>query len=455
MLRLVGPQVECLFDLGLPVEVPELPADLAAIDVLLSDQSLLAPVIAAWDQRARVFGRPSIPIERWVRLMVIKTRTGWGYETLVREVADSLHLRRFCRIALTERVPDESTIRKLTRRLGPEVVDEITRLVIGREVRERRFTVRAIRVDSTVVEADVRFPNDTALATDATRVLAREARKVVALAGPGAKTVRDRSRTAGGKLREISRTVARRTGEAKSIVLRLTGEAGELVTQSVRETRRLAARLRARARGRGAHAKLAAARRLEEQADRAAKIARQIEQRLAEEKITDRLVSMFDPDARPIRKGKLRAPTEFGYVFQIAEITENTRRGARGMLLPAPTRLGNPAEDTLLTDTARELERLGLSPRDVALDAGFRPGPTRASLPNAERVFIAGRQSTGSKHTDRRLAKYRVGCEGRISHIKRRYGARRSRLKGQDGARTTVGWTILAYNLDTLAIRTA
>src|ERR1700742_2029442 len=63
---------------------------------------------------------------------------------------------------------------------------------------------------------------------------------------------------------------------------------------------------------------------------------------------------MFDPDARPIRKGKLRAPTEFGYVFQIAEITENTRRGARGLLLPATTRLGNPAEDTLLADTARE-----------------------------------------------------------------------------------------------------
>jgi transposase, IS5 family len=118
MLRLVGPQVECLFDLGLPVEVPELPPDLAAIDAVLGDPALLEPVAAVWDARAREFGRPSVPIERYVRLMVIKTRTGWGYEALVREVSDSLHLRRFCRIALTERVPDESTLRKLTRRLG-------------------------------------------------------------------------------------------------------------------------------------------------------------------------------------------------------------------------------------------------------------------------------------------------------------------------------------------------
>ena len=59
-----------------------------------------------------------MPMDRFVRLMVVKARSGWGYETLVREVSDSLHLRRFCRIALSERVPDESTIRKLVRRLG-------------------------------------------------------------------------------------------------------------------------------------------------------------------------------------------------------------------------------------------------------------------------------------------------------------------------------------------------
>ena len=112
---------------------------------------------------------------------------------------------------------------------------------------------------------------------------------------------------------------------------------------------------------------------------------------------------MFDPDARPIRKGKLRAPTEFGYVFQFAEITENTRRGARGLPLHAATQPGNAAEDTLLTTTAGELDRPGLTPRDVALDGGFNPGPTATALPGAQRVFIAGRQSTGSRHSGLRL----------------------------------------------------
>ena len=69
----------------------------------------------------------------------------------MREVSDSLHLRRFCRLGLSERTPDESTVRKLTRRLGPEIVDEITRVVIGKAQREARFRPRAVRVDSTVV----------------------------------------------------------------------------------------------------------------------------------------------------------------------------------------------------------------------------------------------------------------------------------------------------------------
>jgi transposase, IS5 family len=102
------------------------------------------------------------------------------------------------------------------------------------------------------------------------------------------------------------------------------------MARSIRDARRLAARARAAARGRGAHATLRVAGALEELADRCQRIATQIEQRSRGEKITDRVVSIADPDARPIRKGRLGRPNEFGYVAQIAEVTANTRRGARG-----------------------------------------------------------------------------------------------------------------------------
>jgi IS5 family transposase len=462
VLTLVAGQAESLWDEALPAEVRELPSDLAALDRLLSDPDLLAPLARRFFRelaagRAVVLdGRPTIAMETYVRLMVLKQRYRWGYRTLVAEVSDSIHLRRFCRISLSERVPDESTVRKLTRRFGPETVSELTRTLIVKAAREKRFRPRAVRIDSTVIEADVKHPTDAGLASAGVRVLAREGRKLAALVGEQRRRVRDRSRAMGRRLRSIGRTIRRRSGQAQGEVLKLTGETGKLLEQSVTEARTLAAVARRRARGRGARAKLRAAAGLAELADRCEKVAQQITRRLAGQPITDRIVSLFDPDARPIRKGKLGKPNEFGYVTQLAEVTEHTRRGARGLILPASTQRGNPAENTLLPTTVAELERLGIRPREIALDGGFLPGPTNHALkPLApDRVFIAGRQQPESRRSTRRLRRYRTGAEGRISHLKRRYGVDRSRLKGDEGQQIWIEWAILAYNADTLAVRT-
>jgi hypothetical protein len=85
-------------------------------------------------------------------------------------------------------------------------------------------------------------------------------------------------------------------------------------------------------------------------------VAEQIRKRLRGEQITDRLVSILDPDARPIRKGKLGKPTEFGFVTQICEMTENTKTGARGL------------------DCIRPEEALMRPPRGVRACAGAAEG---------------------------------------------------------------------------------
>ena len=462
MLTLLAPQPESLWDESLPVEVKELPEDLAGLDVLLSDPELLWPLVERWQRELRetgrlvlTEGRPTIALETYIRLMVLKQRYRWGYRTLVAEVSDSIHLRRFCRISLGERVPDESTVRKLTRRIGAETVSEMTRALIVKATREKRFRPRAVRIDSTVIEADVKYPTDAGLASSGVRVLAREGRKLAKLIGEKKRRVRDRSRAMGHKLRTITRTIRRRSGEAKQEVLKLTGETGELLERSIKEASRLAAIARRRARGRGAKAKLKAAAKLEEMADRCEKVATQIRQRVKGEPIKDRIVSLHDPDARPIRKGKLGKRTEFGFVSQLAEVTENTKTGARGLILPASTQLGNPAEERLLPGTVAELDRLGINVREVAVDGGFKPGPTNTAFADLhpKTVFIAGRQEPSSKRTQRRLRRYRTGEEGRISHLKRRYGLDRSRLKGDEGRQIWTEWAILAYNTDTLVVR--
>jgi hypothetical protein len=126
-----------------------------------------------------------------------------GYGTLVREVSDSLHLRRFCRIGMTDGC-------RTSRRSA--VVHEITRELISKARREKRFRPRAARIDSTVVEADVKYPTDAGLADGGVRALAREGRQLAVKVGEKRTAVRDRSRAIGRKLRALTRSIRRRSG---------------------------------------------------------------------------------------------------------------------------------------------------------------------------------------------------------------------------------------------------
>jgi IS5 family transposase len=124
-------------------------------------------------------------------------------------------------------------------------------------------------------------------------------------------------------------------------------------------------------------------------------------------------------------------------------------------VLPPKVATGSAGENTLLPGTARELVTCGLRPREASLDGGFGTLVTPEQLavvrPGME-IFIAGSShNTGSRRTRRRRARYRVGCEGRIAHLKRRYGAGRARLKGETGSRIWEAWAVFAYDVETAA----
>jgi IS5 family transposase len=117
-----------LFELLLPPGMRVLSGELAAVDRLLDDRRLFVPFRAFFDLTE---GRPSIPIETYLRLMFLKFRYGLGYGRLCVEVGDSISWRRFCRIGLETSVPDESTIRKLTRCCGPELIEALNRELLA------------------------------------------------------------------------------------------------------------------------------------------------------------------------------------------------------------------------------------------------------------------------------------------------------------------------------------
>jgi IS5 family transposase len=100
----------------------------------LDDERFIAPWRALFDRR---LGRPSVPVEVLLRLLYLKHRYQLGYESLCREVADSIGWRRFCRIGLDGQVPHPTTLVKLLRRAGPEVIAQLNTALLDKLANDR------------------------------------------------------------------------------------------------------------------------------------------------------------------------------------------------------------------------------------------------------------------------------------------------------------------------------
>ncbi len=428
----------------MPAELRELPAELRKVDEVLDDDRFMAPFRS---RLTATIGRPTIPVETYLRLMYLKHRYGLGYETLCKEVADSFTWRRFCRIALGGRVPDPSTLMKLTKRLGPGLLEELNAGLLSLAVERKLLRSRRLRVDTTVVEADIRSPTDSGLCAHAVSRLTRLAKRIKAAGLARDARLRDRRRSVGKRVRAIS--AARVRGrQALGTLDRLTEEIAQRAKQTVREACTLAREARQEARRK--RVSVALVERLERELEAAEQVLSQTDLRLAGQRtIPDRRVSLVDPDARPIRMGSPRRPTEFGYKARVADTGEGF------VIADVPDR-GGPVDGGLLDGAITKAKDAGMQVRSVYADRGFGTSTGDAALSRHRiRDPIIPRQQRAApiEHSRnwKRRYRYRNGLEGRISQLKRK-GLRRTRLRSLEGAQTWVGGITLAHNLQRMAL---
>jgi IS5 family transposase len=416
VLRETEPQAT-LWEALLPEEAKRLPAELVAVDAYLDDDRFLAPWRALFSAR---LGRPSVPVDTLLRLLYLKHRYGLGYESLCSEVADSISWRRFCRIGLDRPVPHPTTLVKLVGRAGPEVVEELNAALVAKLAGGKLLRARKLRVDTTVVEADIDYPTDADLLEQAVRKLGGLVRRIKGRGAASRTRFRDRGRAAGRRMKQLARTLRRRTGVAMTEVDRLTGEVAGIARQSLREVQPVAANARgglARRPDDGRLGRLVGE--LEETITHTGRLLAQTDQRLAGNRvIADRLMSLADPDARPIRKGKPRHPTQFGYTLLLAE-------DERGFIADHQLQQGNPPDaPQLVPAVERVIALTGRAPGTVVADRGFGTAANDQAV-QALGVRRVGLQRTGTPgkarlalertRAFRRLRNWRVGIEARIN----------------------------------------
>ncbi len=433
-----------------------LPGDLAEIDAYLDDVRFFEPFRPFFDP---AIGRPSIPMETYLRMMFLKYRYRLGYEPLCREVADSLAWRRFCRIPLGSPVPHPTTLMKITSRSGEKAIEGLNEALLAKAHADKLVRLDKVRADTTVVEANVAYPTDSGLLAKGVAKLARLT-KALKAAGLASRTnARDRTRSVRRRAHAIGAWLRRRNDDAKDEVRQLTAEMATIADRAVADARHVAAnaaRTLRSAKDRATGRTWALVAELERTAELVERIAAQTRVRVGGG-VPDgatRVVSLHDPDARPIAKGRLGKPVEFGYKAQVVD-------NADGVVIDHSVERGNPPDAPgLVPAIARVSVRFGKAPRTVAADRGYGEAAVEADLEElgVKRVVIprkgrpgATRQAIEHARSFRRVVKWRTGSEARISCLKRDYGWSRTLTDTEAGARTWCGWGVLAHNATKVA----
>ncbi len=330
-----------------------------------------------------------------------------------------------------------------------------------------------VRADTTVVPANVAYPTDSGLLAKAIRRIATTSKRTQAAGGAVRTQVRDRSRAAGKRAHAVAAKLRSRSAlgrdEATAAVLKSTGELAGLAQTAVRDAQRLlvnakravrraeveAAALRAgvsatRRRAGGGPTR-AAVNDLHKLLAATHQIVTQTRQRVSGQTPAgaSRRVSLHDGDARPIAKGRLGRPVEFGYK---AQVTDNDD----GVVLDHTVDMGNPPDAPQLAPAVtRVTTRTGRAPppsprprlrRERVEDALHDLGVRTVVIPRKGKPSQA-RRAVEHRPAFRRTIKWRTGCEGRISTLKRGYGWDRTRIDNTEGARIWAGHGILAHNL--------
>jgi transposase, IS5 family len=236
VLRTTNPQ-QALWEAILPEPCRLLPAELAAADRLLDDPVFMAPLATSFHA---TLGRPSIPLDTYLRMMFLKFRHRLGYELLCREVADSICWQRFCRIPLGGQVPHPTTLAKLTRRMGEQTVGALNHALLAKAAEQKLLRTRRLRADTTVVAANIGYPTDAGLLARAVGKLARGVERVQAAGGAPRTRTRDRRRAVRRRAHQLAKSLRCRTDQAKTAVARRTGELADLAEAATADAVRVA-----------------------------------------------------------------------------------------------------------------------------------------------------------------------------------------------------------------------
>jgi transposase, IS5 family len=430
-------------------------------DEALNDDQLLQIIQQELSKRykkSKTRGRPGTPAEVVLRMLLLKHMRGWSYEDVTREVRANLVYREFTGIG-GGKVPDDKTMGRLARQLGPEAIQKLHQRTVTIALEKKVIAGRKMRVDTTVVETNIHYPTDSTLMGDGVRVLIRVMKKVAAVVGEAGTKFRDRSRSVKRRVLEIAFASRDKSEKGQQKMKVAYGKLLEATSRVVGQAKQFSAEIAGKVKGQRIVLQKAK-QQLDEMMPRVQQVMQQARERVlrGNTRASNKILSVFEPATEIIRKGKASKPTEFGKMVKIQE-AENQIVTHCEVFDQRPS-----GSDLLTPSIEKHKELLGRVPDLATADAGFFSAANEAEAKKlgVKRVAIPSRSTKSEKRKQeqkkrwfKKAQKWRTGCEGRISVLKRRHGLNRSRYKGVAGIKRWVGLGVIADNMINIGLHLA
>ena len=427
-------------------------------DQVLADETLVTLVYDALGKRhpkSKSRGRQGVAAEVVLRLLILKHIRNWSYAVVEREVRANLVYRDFTRVG-AGKAPDAKTMGRWGVALGGDVIKQIHARMVALAQSHGLTEGRRMRVDTTVVETNIHYPTDSSLLGDGVRVLIRNMKKITKIVGEAGAKLRDRSRSVKLRMLDIARAARSKAKQGQEKLKRAYQQLLNSTSRVVGQAKRFSKEIAEGVKRSMDVVKQLGLEGLRQEIDamvpRVKQVMKQTRARIlrGDTRSDGKLVSLFEPATEIIRKGKAGKPTEFGKMVKLQE-AENQ------IVIDYEVYAQRPNDaDLLIAAVETHQAKLGRTPRLVAADAAFysaaneaaaiAKGVKRVCIPNRS-TKSAERKREQKKRWFRSGQKWRTGCEGRISVIKRRHGLNRSRYKGDAGMQRWVGLGVIADNL--------
>jgi IS5 family transposase len=444
MRKSIAPQLSLVPQIVNHPHARELARMSEILDKLPEAAELIAKDLAKGTKATKA-GRAGMSGEQVLRAAILKQMHGWSYADLTFALADSPTFRTFCRIGMVEAAPKKATLADNIKRVKPETMEAVNKLVIGRSKKERVEDGKKVRIDSTVIDANIHHPLDSTLLFDVVRVLTR----ILGQSEEMSSRIKFSDHTKRAKRRMLN------VANARSMALRVPiyRELIEITRWAMGYAAKAAAILKTLA----DLSAWAAADLLEHYLALGEKVVGQTERRVFQEEsvpATEKIVSIFEPHTDVIVKD--RRETLYGH-----KVFLNV--GASGMVLDLLMERGNPADATrAIPMLERHRDLLGKAPEQAAFDAGFT---STANIENARKLGVKDASfakkgaidvlaGVRSPKQHKKLQRFRAGVEGIISFTKRCFGFGRCLWRGYRSFHAYAWTAVVSTNLLLLARQT-